>query len=101
MKNKFLPTDRFSLRPDLVVEEVDDEVIVLDLEGNQYFGLNNVGWMIWKAIADEDRPLEEIVSSIATQFEIDGALARQDAEAFLVELIEAGLATKQPLNQDK
>lgn len=96
MKSRFLPTDRFTLRSDLVVEEVDDEVIVLDLEGNQYFGLNQVGWIIWQAIADEARALEEIVSDIASRFGIDETQAREDAEAFIIELFEAGLATKHP-----
>lgn len=90
----FDPSDRFSLRDDLVVEKIDDEVVVLDLAGNQYFGLNEVAWLIWQAIDEDDQTLGEIVASMAASFEIDEQQARGDAEAFLEQLISAELASR-------
>ena len=90
----FDPSDRFSLRDDLVVEKIDDEVVVLDLAGNQYFGLNEVAWLIWQAIDEDDQTLGEIVASMAASFEIDEQQARGDAEAFLEQLVDAELASR-------
>ena len=90
----FDDSDTFELRDDLVVEEIDGDVVVLDLEGNQYFGLNEVAWMIWRDIREEDRSFREIVDGIAESFDIDGERARRDVSGFVESLIEAGLATR-------
>ncbi len=93
MNDNLKPSVRFTLRADLVVEEVDDEIVVLDLEGNQYFGLNEVGWMIWQAI-EEEKSLGEIAEMVAGEFEVEEERAREDAAAFVGQLIEAGLAER-------
>lgn len=94
MNNPFQNADRFELRDDLVVEEIDDEIVVLDLAGNKYFGLNGVAWLIWKAIDDGDADLETIAYEIAEEFDIEAERARADAEAFIGQLLDAGLATR-------
>lgn len=94
MSRDFESTDRFELRDDLVVEEVDDEVIVLDLAGNKYFGLNGVAWDLWQSIEAGDRDLAGMATAIAEAYEIDVERARADAEAFIADLVEAGLATR-------
>lgn len=90
----FKPSDRFSLRHDLVVEEVDGEVIVLDLAGNKYFGLNGVAYEIWQVIDEGDRDLGGMAESIAESYEISVERARSDAEAFIEQLLESGLASR-------
>ena len=90
----FDDSDTFELRDDLVVEEIDGDVVVLDLEGNQYFGLNEVAWMIWRDIREEERSFREIVDSIAESFDIDGERARSDVSRFVESLVDAGLATR-------
>ena len=87
--------DHFELRDDLVVEEIDGDIVVLDLEGNKYFGLNAVGWMIWRGIDEEDRSFGEIVEGITAEFGIDRETARTDAAAFIEQLLDAGLANRQ------
>lgn len=88
----FQSHDRFVLRPDLVVEEVDDEVIVLDLAGNKYFGLDGVAFDIWQAIADGDCDLAQMAQLIAESYDISEERARRDTESFIDQLLTAGLA---------
>lgn len=92
MTDEFSNTDHFELRGDLVVEEIDDEVVVLDLEGNQYFGLNEVGWLIWRAIDERQASIDEIVDEIVDRFDVSDNTARGDAEAFIGQLLESELA---------
>lgn len=87
-------SDRFELRDDLVVEEIDDDVVVLDLDGNQYFGLNEVAWLIWRDLDETDKTFGEIVDEIAETFEISEERARDDASAFVEQLLEANLASR-------
>ena len=90
----FDDSDKFSLRDDLVVEEIDGDVVVLDLEGNQYFGLNEVAWTIWRDIRESDRSFGEIVDAITDSFGIDRGRARGDVSGFVESLVDAGLATR-------
>ena len=86
--------DRFELRDDLVVEEIDDDVVVLDLDGNQYFGLNEVGWIIWRALDETEETFGDIVDDIVEAFDIEEERARGDAAAFIEQLLDAGLARR-------
>ena len=81
---------RFNLRDGLVTEVIDDEMVVLDLEDNVYFGLNAVGLVIWGGI-DAGDTFAEIVESIVAEFEVDRETAEADARAFLGDLAERGL----------
>lgn len=83
----------YQLRDDLVVEEIDGEVIVLDLAGNRYFGLNPVGWSICKEIGGRESNQNEIVARIVENYQISEEEAFRDVRTFLDELVRAGLAT--------
>ena len=40
--------DRFSISSEVLSQEVNGETVLLDLEGECYFGLNEVGTRIWR-----------------------------------------------------
>ena len=87
--------ESFVLRDDLIIEEIDGEVVVLDLAGNQYFGLNEVAFLIWEVIDEEQATLDEIVAEIVDSFDVSEDEARADASAYIGQLLDAGLATRQ------
>lgn len=88
------PSDAvFSIRDDLVVEQVDDEFLVLDLRGNEYFGLNAVARHIWAAI-DAGEPFEAIAESVCEHFEVERERAASDVAEFLTNLLEQRLVSR-------
>ena len=80
----------FTSREGLVHEEVEDEVVVLDLRNNVYFGLNPVGHLVWEHI-EGGASLGETVEAIAEAFEIDRERADRDVRAFLDDAIDDDL----------
>jgi hypothetical protein len=40
--------DRFSISSEVLSQEVNGETVLLDLEGESYFGLSEVGTHIWQ-----------------------------------------------------
>lgn len=84
---------RFAVRDDLVVEEIDDEYLVLDLRGNEYFGLNPVARLIWEAL-DGDATFGEVVEQICEAFEVERERAEADAAAFIEDAVSAGLVER-------
>ena len=65
------------------------EMVLLNVEGKELFGLNRVGARVWELL-DGNRTLEEIAEAIAKDFGVPRGRAEGDVRAFLAELLEAG-----------
>lgn len=71
---------------------IDGETVLLDQEGKETLGLNDVGRRIWE-LADGMRTIGRIVESIAEEYEVPIEQARADALQFLTELLNARALT--------
>lgn len=87
-------TDRFETSDDALIRELDDESVILDLKSEQYFGLDDVGTLIWHGLQHGDS-IGEILAAVIEEFEVDRETAEADLRAFVGQLAEAGLVTKQ------
>lgn len=70
--------------------ELDNEVAILSLKSSLYFGLDEVGSLIWQELV-QPRSVDEICRSVVDQFDVEQSQCRADVIAFLQELAEAGL----------
>lgn len=70
--------------------ELDKEVAILNMQSTLYFGLNEVGAVIWQELARE-RTVKEICMIVVEQFEIDDVQCLSDIIEFLDKLVEMGL----------
>ena len=72
----------------------DDSVVVAVGEGaedfNRLITLNEVGSFIYKQLSEE-KSFDELVAAVVDTYEVDEAVARADAEAFVSNLDKAGL----------
>lgn len=80
----------FTVRDDVVTEEIEDELVILDLEGDVYFSLNEVGRVIWEQAAD-GQSFSEVVDAVCEQYEVERETAAEDAKAFLGEALDEDL----------
>lgn len=71
-------------------EIVDGELVLLNLDSGQYFGLNRTGTRIWELLETKPR-LEELERAISEQYRVDPSLVRQDLQELITELERAGL----------
>jgi hypothetical protein len=90
----YAATDRFATSEEALIRELDDESVILDLKSEQYFGLDDVGTLIWHQL-QEGSTLGEIVDAITDQFEVDEKTATRDLHEFVADLEEQGLIEKQ------
>jgi hypothetical protein len=70
--------------------EIDGEIVALDLDRGDCFGLNEIGASIW-AMAAEPISLGEIVNRLVDTHDVRRAQCLRDISAFIDEMIEAGL----------
>ena len=75
----------FQPHPDVLFREIDNECVLLDLGSGTYFGLNEVGTRIWNLLR-EGLPEDEIVRTIAEEYESDDVTIRADVRRLLSEL---------------
>lgn len=87
----FTDSQRFTAREDLVVEAIDDQIVILDLNGDRCFGLNAQGVLLWQRIREDAPTVAELIALLQQTYAIDAERARTDLLAFLSALQSAGL----------
>ena len=76
---------------DVVAQEVGGELVLLDLEGGQYFGLDTVGGRFWELLAAQPRALSELCDAIEAEFDAPRAAIEADLLALAASLAEQKL----------
>jgi Coenzyme PQQ synthesis protein D (PqqD) len=69
-------SDRIVIVPEVMIQEVGGESVILDLKSNRYLGLDEVGTRMWQVLLESD--------SIQTAY--DTLLAEYDVEPKQLEL---------------
>ena len=85
---------RLSVPPQVMSRLVGDETVLLDLASGMYFGLDNVGKVIWESVSD-GLTLAETADEIVAQYDVDAEQARSDVLDFAQTLVERGLLADQ------
>ena len=83
------------IHPKVLMQEVDGEAVLLDVDQGMYYALNEVGTRAWKYLLDSG-DVEDAVSGILEEYEVDEATLRTDLQAFVKELVDNGLADEVP-----
>jgi len=76
--------------PDVLSQEVSGETVLLDLNNENYFGLNAVGTRIWQLLQEQNN-LEKIYDILLDEYEVDARKLRNDFDDIISQLIDTGL----------
>jgi len=77
--------------PDTVfLQEVDDEMILLDTDTQEYFSLNEVGGVFYQAMKHETNFLK-LIEMLSEHFEVEQNKIEKDFTVFINSLEEKGL----------
>ena len=71
-------------------QEVDGEMVLLDMESENYFGLDEVGTSIWQAMQEKET-LKEVFESLLEQYDVEAEVLEKDLSEFVEKLLESGL----------
>jgi Coenzyme PQQ synthesis protein D (PqqD) len=77
--------------PNVVFQEVEGETVLLDLESEHYFSLDEVGARVWALLGEHDGNVEAIVAAMLAEFDVDEQTLRRDVDALIAQLRSAGL----------
>jgi len=76
--------------PEVISQEVSGETVLLDLQSENYFGLDEVGTRIWQLIK-ETSDLQAIFKTLLAEYDVSEERLRQDLDTLLGEISGLGL----------
>jgi len=71
-------------------QEVDGEMVLLDMNSENYFGLDSVGSDIWQAM-QEHASLTDVFAVLLREYDVEEELLKKDLLAFTEKLQKSGL----------
>jgi len=88
----------FELGSSVIYQALDDEVILLNLTNQQYYGLDEIGADMWRLLL-EHRSIDSAVAHLHRIYDADEETLRRDVVSLSGELVAAGLLSRVPLSQ--
>jgi hypothetical protein len=85
-------TSRVKATPDQVSSELGKEVVILQVKNGMYYGLDEVGVIIWRHLQQGSR-IADIVDEITQEFDVARQQCEQDVLRILGEMVAADLVT--------
>ena len=72
---------------------VGDDLVILDVESSNYFGLNDVGAVVWERL-EHDATRTDIIDVVVNTFDVDRERAMNDVGGLIEQLLDAGLVVE-------
>jgi hypothetical protein len=85
---------KWQISPSILHSKIDDEVILMSIEADSYFGLDPVASRIWELL-EEPKDMDELVALLTEEYEVDDATCRVDVQTLLDDLVGRGLVEQQ------
>ena len=79
----------------VLVRQVDDELVLLNLDNEEYYGLDEVGAAMWSALTSTPS-LETAVNRLLDRYEVDAATLTRDLDRLVRDLNDRGLVELDP-----
>jgi hypothetical protein len=87
-------TLRLATRPSVLIRRLDDELVLLNLDNERYYGLDGDSAHMWDVLSSSPT-IDAGVAQLLAEYEVDPNQLRADVDAFLSELVENGLVELQ------
>ena len=91
MMNSGLPA-RVNIPHHVLFQEIEGECVLLDMASEQYFGLDDVGTLIWQLLVEDSDPAKAL-KQLREIYDVDEATLRSDLAKLLEQLNTAGLVS--------
>jgi hypothetical protein len=88
---------RVDVSPNVMFQDLGDESVLLNLDNDRYYGLDDVGTKMWQMMA-EHGDIDTVVDRLLTEYagQTDAPTVRRDLGTLINKLTEAGMLTVTP-----
>jgi coenzyme PQQ biosynthesis protein PqqD len=88
------PESRLRRRDRVLVQSAADQRILLDLDGGQYYALDEVSGKVWE-LCDGSRDVAAVIAAVCQDYDAPPEVIEEDVRAFLEELVHEKLVVAQ------
>ncbi len=75
---------------ELIYQELDGEMVLLDMQSGQYFGIDEVGSRIWQLVEKQYAPAG-ILKALLEEYDVEESVCREQVAQFFQELLDKKL----------
>lgn len=93
-------TDRVELPPHVLVRFLDKESVLLNLETERYFGLDETGTRMWQLVTAAPS-IDAAYQDLQNEFDVESDLLRRHLTELVGRLVDHGLLQIQPADVAK
>ena len=83
-------SDRVRVPHDVLISNLQEESVILNLDSERYFGLDDVGTRMLSVLSTSDS-IEAAYESLLEEYDVDGQVLRQDLLALVESLVQKGI----------
>ncbi|HEX5888658.1 MAG TPA: PqqD family protein [Pyrinomonadaceae bacterium] len=83
-------SDRVRVPDDVLISNLQEESVILNLDSERYFGLDDVGTRMLSVLSTSDS-IEAAYESLLEEYDVDGQVLRQDLLALVESLLQKGI----------
>ena len=88
-------SDRVRVPDDVLVSRLQEESVILNLESERYFGLDDVGTRMLSVLSTSDS-IEAAYESLLGEYDVEGQVLRQDLLTLVESLVQKGIVEVAP-----
>jgi hypothetical protein len=83
-------TQQVTVKPDILVQEMGGELVLLNLESEEYFGLDDIGNAMWSCLK-ENGSLQTAYDRLLERYDVDPEELKQDFLTLVERFVEHDL----------
>jgi len=83
-------SDRVKIPDDVLISRLQEESVILNLDSERYFGLDDVGTRILSVLTTSES-IEAAYEVLRNEYDVDGNVLREDLLALVENLVEQGI----------
>ena len=83
-------TAKLSVADDILVRELGDESVILNLNDESYYGLDEVGTHMWNVLTSSES-IQVAYETLIEEYDVEANVLRGDLEELTVKLLKKGM----------
>lgn len=73
--------------PDIIDSKIDDELVMIDINNGNYYGINKLGCVIWELIKSDEVTVSQVCDRLQERFEVPRDICEKETLSFLEVLL--------------
>lgn len=83
-----------TISPNVLFQEVSGEMVILDLTGEQYLGLDHVGTRVWQLIEEDNGfSLHSIYEQLLEEYDVSPNELKEDLKILVATMLKEKIVT--------